>query len=203
MADPTSYGRILAFMQGIFMLRCVIVLLLSFSVFRAPAQDTSGLKKTVIAVEAGAHGLGLSAEWNASGIFTVETAASYGPSYDVDAVEWFPFLNVFPAYGKAAARFSVNPRFYITRQRERQGATKNKHRIEQYFGLTYAYVTKAFNHYYPATSLVNLHYGMRQEALPRLLFTAYGGIGWAGNHETGFTTLYPALNIKFGYILNR
>ncbi|MGB8194495.1 MAG: hypothetical protein WCF67_21365 [Chitinophagaceae bacterium] len=184
------------------MIRPVAIYLLIFCTLNAQAQDKPAAKKTVIAVEAGAHGIGLGMEWNAAGIFTVETYASYGPSYDPEQFEWLPVLNVLPHYDKPAARFAINPRFYITRQNEREGASANVHHIEQYIGFSYAFVTRSFSNYNPPATLLSLHYGIRQQASSRLIFTASGGIGWARNNKTTFTTLYPALNVKVGYMLN-
>lgn len=167
--------------------------------FCVQSQQSLKLRKTIIAAELGFHGAGFAVEWNATGLFTVETSAVAGPSYDLYESNWFSSLNI-PYYSKPAARFSLNPRFYVSRHLDR--ANGNTRRIEQYIGANFTYVTATFKPFYDPTTLLHIHYGVRQQASARLLFTAYGGIGKAQNTKTGYGTAYPVINVKFGFIIN-
>lgn len=103
---------------------------------------------------------------------------------------------------------SINPKFYYNRARREAKGKNTALNAGNYFGLRVKYTSKGLaegNETYDAL-LFNAHWGMQRALGKRWTMNTHFGLGYAMdatdlNNSSG--TIYPALDLKFSYVLNK
>ncbi|MBE7169320.1 MAG: hypothetical protein INR73_01955 [Williamsia sp.] len=173
---------------------------LLFSASGQSQQPTRSLS-SLVKIDGGLQGLGLSLEPGLSNKITADLAAGAGGGYDIaeSSLSYNLSLN-HPAF-----YFSLTPKYYYNlEKRIRKGKTTLLN-SGNYIGIRLKYVTPNNGQTDDDTRnsiLVNIHWGMQRALGSHWLFNAHAGAGYAQDIDYNFGTIYPALDFKFAYVLS-
>jgi len=151
------------------------------------------------------QGFGFSFEPRIGNIATVDLSAGIGTGgYDIWA-ESFTYV-VYPQ--GPTAFISITPKIYYNRKKRMEKGKLTALNSGNYFGLRIKYTTRSIseNSDIRDALLYNAHWGMQRAIAKRWILATHFGVGYAidatdlSNSEG---TFYPALDLKFSYILNK
>jgi hypothetical protein len=167
---------------------------------QAPTADTA--LRTLTKLDLGFQGVGLSYEPRLSNKMTIDFAAGLGGGNDVseDRTE-YKWALLKPAF-----YFIINPKFYYNRAKRIRKGKKYINNAGNYFGARVKYVTgnnsSNLNDRTRPALLLNAHWGIQRPLGERWLLNAHAGLGYAIDVNSGWANiLYPALDVKFAYLL--
>lgn len=92
-------------------------------------------------------------------------------------------------------------RYYLSRESR---AVKNRslsNNSGSFFGLQSKFNFNGNNNYTGKTLLTDIHFGQQLPLGDNFIFRYHLGVGYANNFDLKYNTVYPALNIVFGYVL--
>lgn len=183
----------------------ILIILLS-SGMRAFAQQTPAdtSLKTLTKLDLGFQGVGLSYEPRISNKITIDFAAGLGGGNDVSEDRTEYKWNVL----KPAFYFIINPKFYYNRAKRIRKGKKYLNNAGNYWGARVKYVTgnnsMNMNDRTWPSLLFNVHWGIQRPLGERWLLNAHAGLGYAIDVNSGWANiLYPAIDVKFAYLLTR
>ena len=151
------------------------------------------------------QGFGLSVEPTLGKSFTVDFSGGIGTGgYDISTNS----LTYVVAPLDPTLFVSITPKFYYNRARRLAKGKNIALNAGNYFGLRIKYTSKGLSESSEAYDalLFNAHWGMQRAMGKRWTMNTHFGLGYAMdatdlNNSSG--TIYPALDLKFSYILNK
>lgn len=178
----------------------VILLFFNLSLF---SQQTGTFQK----LDLGINGLSMSLEIPLADKITVEPAIGLGPSYDLhnsgesgltDKMDWHWTLLEPSFHASVYGKFFYNRNARIAKKKSLRFNSGN------YIGLKVKYVSKELSsdyHLYSNTLLLNLHWGGQYNIGKHWFYSYALGIGYGNNLDRSYGLLYPAFDVKIGYVL--
>lgn len=151
------------------------------------------------------QGFGISFEPRLGNTATIELSTGIGTGgYDIWS-ESFTYV----VYPQGPTGFiSITPKVYYNRKKRMEKGKPVALNSGNYFGLRIKYTTRSIaeNTEIRDALLYNAHWGMQRAIAKRWILATHFGIGYAidatdlSNSEG---TFYPALDLKFSYVLNK
>ena len=182
----------------------VIGLLLCLTIaFCATAQSGSGAfpLTSLSKLDLGLGGVGLSREMKLGNKLTFLAGAGMGGGYSIGEgsveINW---TVLSPAF-----YFTASPRLYYNRDKRAMKEKSTQFNAGNYFGLGVKYVTGNIggDPAQRSSMLVNGHWGLQRHMGKKWVFDTHVGAGYAWDINSSFGTIYPALELKFSYVLNK
>lgn len=185
------------------MKRVLFSLLFSMIACFAAAQSGSGAfpLTSLSKFDLGPGGVGLSREMKLGNKMTTLIGAGMGGGYSIAegsvAITW---SILSPAF-----YFIASPRFYYNRDKRAMKEKSTRFNTGNYFGLGVKYVTGNIggDAAQRPSMLVNGHWGLQRHMGKKWIFDTHVGAGYAWDINSSFGTIYPALELKFSYVLNK
>jgi len=181
------------------MIRSIIFLIVflsySFSsVGQEPKPDTK--LSSLIKLDMGGQGVGLSYEPRLSNKITVVIAGGVGGGYDI--AEGFLEVN----YGYPAFYFSLTPKYYYNRQRRVDKGKETLLNAGNFIGIRVKYVgaNNGGSDLYRNSMLANIHWGIQRALGWHWTFNFHVGAGYAQDIDYNFGTIYPSVDFTFSYV---
>ena len=151
------------------------------------------------------QGFGLSVEPVLGKSFTVDFSGGIGTGgYDISTNS----ITYVVAPLDPTLFVSITPKFYYNRARRQAKGKNTALNAGNYFGLRVKYTSKGISENSEAYDalLFNAHWGMQRALGNRWTMNTHFGVGYAVdatdlNNSSG--TIYPALDLKFSYVLNK
>jgi len=163
----------------------------------APVFPLTSLTK----VDLSLAGAGISREMKLGNKLTFLVGAGMGGGYDVyEGGMGITWSVLSPAF-----YFNASPRMYYNRDKRAGNDKSTKFNSGNYVGLGMKYVTGNLNGD-PAqrsSMLVNGHWGLQRHMGKKWVFDTHVGAGYAWDINSNFGTIYPSLELKFSYVLNK
>jgi hypothetical protein len=188
------------------MKRQILTLFLTTHSLLAIAQNNSGNQiQTLTKLNLELQGVGFSAEPKLGNSSTIDFSAGIGTGgYDIWQSSFTYVVNPLGPTGF----ISITPKFYYNRTRRLEKGKAGELNSGNYIGLRIKYTTRSISENAEAWDalLFNAHWGMQRAIGNRWTLNTHFGLGYAIdavdlNNSAG--TVYPALDLKFSYILNR
>jgi hypothetical protein len=164
---------------------------------QAPATDTK--LNNLIKLDLSLGGVGFTYEPRLGKKTTIDLSAGIGGGYDVSESSFGYEWNIL----EPAFYFSANPKFYYNRQKRYNKGKNVQLNSGNYFGLRVKYATAglAQDGGTRQSLLINLHWGIQRAIGRRWTMNTHVGLGYAEDLDYQFGTIYPALDLKFSYVL--
>lgn len=180
-----------------------LLLFISIITIRMSAQTGSGVfpLTPLTKIDLSPGGAGVSREMKLGNKLTFLAGAGMGGGYDVAegriAVTW---SILSPAF-----YFNASPRLYYNREKRAGKQKDTKFNSGNYVGLGVKYVTSDIGDDPAQRSamLVNGHWGLQRYMGRKWVFDTHLGAGYAWDTNNRFGTIYPSLELKFSYVLNK
>lgn len=168
------------------------------------AQRNTGIQPFT-KLDLGLQGFGLSFERRLGNASAIEFSAGIGTGgYDI----WYNSFSYEVNPVDPTGYISITPKFYYNRAKRLAKGKPAELNAGNYFGARIKYTTRGISENTGAWDalLFNLHWGMQRAIGKRWGFQSHFGLGYAIdavdlNNSAG--TVYPALDLKFFYILNK
>jgi len=179
------------------------VVLLGIQSFAQKSTDTKLRSLTRLNLEL--QGFGVSLEPRLGNSATIDLSTGVGTGgYDIWSESFTYVVDPFPP----TVFFSITPKFYYNRNKRLEKGKQTALNSGNYFGLRIKYTSASFgeNTNVRDALLFNVHWGMQRAIAKRWTVNSHFGIGYAidatdlNNSEAAF---YPALDLRFSYILNK
>ncbi len=181
------------------MIRSIIFLILFSghffsSVGQKPTSDTK--LSSLIKLDLGGQGIGLSYEPRLSNKMTLVIAGGVGGGYDI--AEGSLEVN----YGQPALYFSLTPKYYYNRQRRIDKGKETLLNAGNYIGIRVKFAGANYSPFssYRNSILANLHWGIQRALGQHWTFNFHVGAGYAQDIDFNFGTIYPAIDFTFSYV---
>lgn len=182
----------------------IFTLLFSAFSLLAVAQNNSNKPlQTFTKLNLELQGISFSAEPKVGKSSTIDFSAGIGTGgYDIWSND-FTYVALEPT-----GFISITPKFYYNRNKRIAKGKPAELNSGNYFGLRVKYTTKSFseNEQVRDALLFNAHWGMQRAIGKRWTCNTHFGVGYGidatdlNNSEGSF---YPALDLKFSYLLNK
>jgi hypothetical protein len=151
------------------------------------------------------QGFGVSFEPRLGNAATIDLAGGIGTGgYDI----WLDSFTYIVDPLSPTAFISITPKFYYNRNKRLEKGKSGALNSGNYFGLRLKYTSASLaeNTNVRDALLFNVHWGMQRAIAKRWTLNTHFGVGYAIdatdlNHSDG--ALYPALDLKFSYLLNK
>jgi len=151
------------------------------------------------------QGFGFSLEPKLGNSSTIDFSAGIGTGgYDI----WRSNFNYVVDPLGPTGFISITPKFYYNRNKRLAKGKSGELNSGNYLGVRVKYTTRSISENAQAWDalLFNAHWGLQRAVGNRWTFNTHFGLGYAIdavdlNNSAG--TIYPALDIKFSYILNK
>lgn len=151
------------------------------------------------------QGFGLSYEPGLGKSSTVDLSAGIGTGgYDI----WSDSFTYIVDPLSPTVFISITPKFYYNRNKRSEKGKMEALNSGNYFGLRLKYTSAGLgeNSSVADALLFNIHWGLQRAIAKRWTINSHVGIGFAMdatdlNHADG--ALYPALDLKFSYVLSK
>ncbi len=180
-----------------------ILSLLTFMSFGQEKSKDSSLN-TYEKIDLGINGIGLSLETPLSRKILSEFAIGLGPSYDIydedgitQSMDWHWALLEPSFYCSAYGKFYYNREKRLNKGKSLLFNTGN------FVGLKVKYVSQSLSspQYYSNTLLANLNWGAQYALGKHWVYSFSFGLGYGYNMDTSYGMFYPAMDLKFSYVL--
>ena len=177
--------------------------LLGIQSFAQKSTDTK--LRSLTRLNAELQGFGVSLEPRLSNSVTIDLSTGVGTGgYDIWSESFTYVVDPF----SPTVFISITPKFYYNRNKRLEKGKQATLNSGNYFGLRIKYTSASFgeNTNVRDALLFNVHWGMQRAIAKRWTVNTHFGIGYAidatdlNNSEAAF---YPALDLKFSYILNK
>jgi hypothetical protein len=184
----------------------IFTLLLTTLSLVSTAQNTSTNQlRSLTKLNLELQGFGLSIEPALGKRFTTEFSAGIGTGgYDISTNSFTYVIDPLDP----TVFISITPKFYYNRAQRLAKGKNGELNAGNYFGLRIKYTSKGISEaseVYDAL-LFNAHWGLQRAIAKRWILNSHFGIGYAIdatdlNNSGG--TIYPVLDLKFSYVLNK
>lgn len=188
------------------MKRQIFTLIFSTLSFVVTAQNNSGNQlRSLRKLNLELQGVSFSAEPKLGKFSTIDFSAGIGiGGYDIWENSFTYVLDPLSPTGF----ISITPKFYYNRNKRIAKGKPAEFNSGNYFGLRVKYTTRSIseNEQVRDALLFNAHWGMQRAIGRRWTFNTHFGLGYgidATDLANSEGTLYPALDLKFSYILNK
>jgi hypothetical protein len=154
--------------------------------------------KTFFKVDGGVSGLGVSLETPLSNKFLFEIESGLGAGYDIDTRS-FRYSWVI---NDPAIYTSVRGKYYYNRELRAEKGKNIFMNSGNFIGVRIKFASSGIisgNNY--NTLLTNVHWGAQRQLNKHWMYSFYAGLGYAYDTTYSGGTLYPAIDIKFSYVL--
>lgn len=181
-------------------LLAVMVLGLYTNIHAQATTDETRLR-SLFKADLGIEGIGLTYEPRISNRFAIDVSAGTGGGYDIGEEGHFGYYWYF---ANPAFYFSLTPKYFYNRKKRLDKGKKLHFNSGNYIGLKLKYATPNSGQIFQLTRnsiLVNAHWGIQRAMGNHFLFTMHLGAGYAQDIDYNFGTIYPAMDIKFSYII--
>lgn len=184
----------------------IFTLILAAFSFMATAQNNSHQQlQSLTRLNLELQGVSFSAEPKAGKFSTIDFSAGIGTGgYDI----WQSSFTYVVDPLSPTAFISITPKFYYNRSKRIAKGKNGELNSGNYIGLRVKYTTRGISEDTQAWDalLFNAHWGMQRAIGNRWTLNTHFGLGYAIdavdlNNSEG--TIYPALDLKFSYILNK
>jgi hypothetical protein len=181
-----------------------LVLLFSFSFLLAQNHSSENNLEKLVKLDLGLRGIGITYEPKLSNKMSIELSGGIGGGYDISFQDFTYTWNL----PDPALHVIVNPKYYYNRnKREAKGKTTELN-SGNYVGLGIKYTSRGISESTEVWDalLFNLHWGMQRAIGKRWTFNIHAGVGYAidaTDLSNSSGTVYPALDLRFAYILNK
>jgi len=174
--------------------------------FITAAQNNSAAKlQPLTKLNLELQGVSLTVEPKLGNSATIDLSAGIGTGgYDI----WTNSLTYYVNPLAPTGFVSISPKFYYNRNKRAVKGKPVELNAGNYIGLRIKYTTKSITENGNAWDalLFNAHWGMQRAIGKRWTFNTHFGLGYAIdatdlNNAEG--TIYPALDLKFSYMLNK
>lgn len=152
---------------------------------------------SLVKVQAGAQGIGLSFEPGIGSKLTIDLAAGVGGGYSIaEGTIDYDLL-------KPALYFSATPRFFYNLSKRKAAGRNTGFNAGNYFGASVKYVVpfRRSDDKVRRAAMANIHWGIQRAIGGRFVFNSHVGVGYANDIPTKFGTVYPAIDFRFSYVL--
>lgn len=159
-------------------------------------------------VELGFQGVGYAYELGLSRDFAIDFASGFGWGHSINEGELVYCLNLL----NPSIYLTANPKLFYNRKRRIENGKSIRLNSGNYFGLLVKMTTPKIFSSAPDilidpnesrfSLLTNIHWGMQRALGSRWLFNGHLGLGIASDLKYGYRLGYPALNLKFSYLIN-
>jgi hypothetical protein len=169
----------------------------------AKAQTTKSLV-SLKKIDLGLQGIGFSYELKSTTNFTFDLCAGAGGGYDIYEGGQFAYYPLKPAlYLSLAPKYFYNFQKRISKEKNTQLNSANYFGISIKYVKTFAPQIDAYQPISPEVVLMNIHWGIQRAIGGHWLFNFQSGVGYAIDAEYEYGTIYPALDVKFAYVLGK
>lgn len=93
-------------------------------------------------------------------------------------------------------------RYYLNREKRAAHNRSLKHNAGSFIGLQTKFNLNGNKAYTGKTLLTDIHFGQQLPIGNKFIFRHHLGIGYANNFDLKYNSLYPAVNLSFGYVIN-
>ena len=167
------------------------------------SQTTAG--PTLVKAEIGLHGIGVAFEPALADAFTIELAGGLGGNYQIsqDGATRNFFYGASSDFDGPGIFATVTPKYFYNLQKRAAQGKNTRLNSANYIGARVKYSTSP---YVPtnanlSTLLANVHWGLQRAVGRQWLYNMHAGIGYGSNITTNVSTIYPALEFKFSYVI--
>ena len=173
-------------------------ILLSSTFLFAQKTPTDHQLENLFKLDLGFRGIGFTYEPRLSRKMVIELSAGVGGGYNIStnsfAFNW-NFLN-------PAVYAIVNPKFYYNRNKRFEKEKSMSRNSGNYIGMAIKYTTPSLGAVDEVvnTMLFNLHWGLQRPLGKRWTFNTHVGAGYAYDLSGFGGTVYPAMDLRFGYV---
>lgn len=181
-----------------------LVFLLSCTFLLAQNSSTENNLEKLVKLDLGLRGVGITYEPRLSNKMTMELSGGIGGGYDISFQEFTYYWN----FVDPALYIIVNPKYYYNRNKRITKGKSTALNAGNYIGLAIKYTSRgmAENTDVWDALLFNAHWGLQRNIGKRWTFNTHAGVGYAidaTDLSNSSGTVYPALDIRFAYVLNR
>jgi len=171
----------------------------------APSANLDKLLK----IELGLHGVGLSCELPLNYRWVIDLSTGLGGGYYVSKTDVSRFNSSF-IINDPVAYFKSEFKYYYSRSKRLSKRKQIRNNTGNYIAFQSKYTTRrVFNDndwdriYSPLnrTLLNEIHWGIQRPMGQKFLFNFHVGLGYASDFDFKSSWTYPALGVKFAYIL--
>ncbi len=175
----------------------ILFLFSCMTVFAQQSPKTTNLFKA----EAGLQGIGLGYEQKLGNKWTIDFSAGAGGGYEVSEDKLVYQWNLL----QPSLYITLTPKYYYNIKKRAEAGKDTEFNSANYVGLRLKYTSasSAPNDMLMDAFLINAHWGLQRNFGNKWIFNGHIGAGYAYDHDFHFGTVYPALDLKFAYILGR
>ena len=177
---------------------------LSISLFSFAQENSKPQLQPLTKLDLGLQGVGVTFERRLGNSTTIDLSAGFGGGYDIWSNSFTYAVNI-PGL---AGYISITPKFYYNLEKRIAKGKPTDYNSGNYIGLRLKYATRSISE---ATNirdalLFNIHWGLQRWIGKRWTMNTHFGAGYAVdatdlNNSGG--TIYPALDLKFSYVLSK
>lgn len=181
----------------------IILSILSLCLFVATNAQTRETITSLAKLDVGLQGVGFSYEPKLFNKLTIDFSAGLGGGYDIDEDE-FTY-----AVLKQALYLSLTPKYFYSIKKRGSKGKNTQLNSANYFGIRLKYVTPfepQIDFEDPISTnalLTNIHWGLQRAIGGHWLFNSQVGVGYAADIDCNCGTIYPALDLKFAYVMGK
>ncbi len=186
------------------MKKIIFTLVLAANGLISFAQENTNGIRPLTKLDLGLQGFGFTFERRLGNASSIDLSAGIGTGgYDI----WRSFTYVIDPLSPTAY-VSITPKFYYNRAKRLAKGKKGELNSGNYIGVRVRYTSRGISESTEAWDalLFNAHWGMQRAVGKRWTLNAHFGAGYAMNAvdlNNSEGTIYPALDLKFSYILNK
>ncbi len=158
--------------------------------------NAAGLR-TLTKLDLGLQGIGAAYEPRLSKSLVSELSLGFGGGYNIGEGS----VDIYVI--KPAMYFSVTPKLYYNIKKRIEKGKPTANNSGNYFGARLKFNTPLYRKsgIIRNSVLSNIHWGLQRSVGERWSFNSHIGAGYAHDIDHGFGTIYPALDVKFSYII--
>jgi hypothetical protein len=181
-----------------------LAFLLFFSFLSAQNTSTANNLEKLVKLDLGLRGVGITYEPKLSNKMSIELSGGIGGGYDISFQEFTYSWNLLDP----ALYVVVNPKYYYNRNKKQAKGKTTALNSGNYIGLGIKYTSRGITENTDVWDalLFNLHWGMQRAIGKGWTFNTHAGVGYAidaTDLSNSSGTIYPALDLRFGYVLNK
>ena len=181
-----------------------LVFLLPFSFVFAQNNSPENNLKKLVKLDLGLRGISITYEPKLSNKVSIELSGGIGGGYDISFQDFTYTWNLLDP----ALYAIVNPKYYYNRNKRQAKGKTTELNSGNYIGLGIKYTSRGISESTEVWDalLLNLHWGMQRAIGKRWTFNTHAGVGYAidaTDLSNSSGTVYPALDLRFAYILNK
>lgn len=158
---------------------------------------------SITKLDLGLQGVGIDFERKLGRVSTIDFATGIGTGgYEIEAGNFTYTVNPF----RPTAYFSVTPKFYYNLGKRAEKNKSTEANSGNYIGARIKYTTRGIESTQTQDALVlNVHWGLQRIIARRWTVNSHLGAGYSVNAvelNKAEGTFYPAVDLKFSYLLN-